>query len=71
MDYLKLRSFLSVFHYIPLHTSDIGRSLGYTEGQLPVTESISGRLLRLPLYFEITRSEQEEVVDCIFSFFNE
>ena len=69
IDYLKLKGILSVFHYVPLHTSDIGRSLGYSEYQLPVTEFISRRVLRLPLYFEITRSEQEEVVDRIFAFF--
>ena len=39
-----------MFHYVPLHTSPVGLSLGYEAGMLPVTESISDRLLRLPMY---------------------
>jgi len=70
MDYLKSKGILAVFHYIPLHLSPIGRSLGYGEGQLPVTESMSGRLLRLPFYFELQREEQGEVVRRIKEFFN-
>lgn len=70
MGHLKKRGVLAVFHYLPLHLSRIGRSLGYREGQMPVTESISGRLLRLPFYYEITENEMAEVTDHIASFFS-
>jgi dTDP-4-amino-4,6-dideoxygalactose transaminase len=43
----------------------MGRKLGYREGDLPRTEDLSGRLLRLPLFFEITEGEQERVVRTI------
>lgn len=69
MAYLKKQQIHSVFHYIPLHLSNIGRSMGYDDGQLPVTESLSGRLLRLPFYYELTRQEQERIVNHIFDFF--
>jgi len=69
MRYLKEHDIHAIFHYIPLHLSDIGRSYGYAEGMLPVTESFSDRLLRLPFYYELTREDQERVVDCIFEFF--
>jgi dTDP-4-amino-4,6-dideoxygalactose transaminase len=69
MHYLKDKNIHSVFHYVPLHLSSIGRSMGYDEGQLPVTESFSGRLLRLPFYFDLTRVDQEKIVDHIFKFF--
>lgn len=69
MDYLKSKGILAVFHYLPLHLSQVGRSMGYTEGQLPVTESVSGRLLRLPFYHEMKQKEQAEVVDVIKDFF--
>jgi len=59
-----------VFHYPPLHISPVGRSLGYKEGQFPVTEAVSVRLLRLPLFFELKRDEQDQVVDSIKSFFS-
>jgi len=68
MDYLKSRGILAVFHYLPLHLSQVGRSMGYAEGQLPVTESMSGRLLRLPFYHDMTGAEQGEVVDVIKDF---
>ena len=55
----------AVFHYIPLHSSPIGQTFGYREGDLPVTEAMSGRLLRLPLFYEITEQEQEHVVNQI------
>ena len=56
---------LAVFHYIPLHTSPMGESLGHRPGELPVTEDVSGRLLRLPFYFELSDTEQSFVVDRI------
>lgn len=70
MDHLKSKGILAVFHYLPLHLSPIGQSMGYTMGQLPVTESMSGRLLRLPFYYDITKDEQSEVVNTIKNFFN-
>ena len=69
MQYLKKENIHAVFHYVPLHLSAVGRSMGYEEGQLPMTESLSGRLLRLPFYYELTRMEQERIVDHIFKFF--
>lgn len=69
MGHLKERGVLAVFHYLPLHLSRIGRSMGYEEGSLPVTESISARLLRLPLYYDLTEAEQASVVDSIREYF--
>ena len=69
MNYLKSNGVLAIFHYLPLHLSRIGRSMGYREGDFPVTESTSGRLLRLPFYFELKREEQAEIVGLIKKFF--
>ena len=71
MDYLKTRGILAVFHYMPLHLSPIGQAMGFKPGSLPITESISGRLLRLPLYYEITQANQMDVVKTIGSFFSQ
>jgi dTDP-4-amino-4,6-dideoxygalactose transaminase len=68
-EYLKSKSILAVFHYLPLHLSRIGRKLGYEPGQLPVTEEMSACLLRLPFYYELKQSQQEEVVSRIAEFF--
>jgi len=69
MKHLKSNGILAVFHYIPLHLSQVGRSMGYVEGQFPVTESMSGRLLRLPFYHDMKQEEQAEVVNEIKYFF--
>ena len=55
----------SVFHYLPLHLSEMGKRYGGKAGGFPVTESVSDRLLRLPLYNNISEPEQMEVVCAI------
>lgn len=60
--HLKERGILSVFHYVPLHLSKMGQKFGGFEGQCPVTERISERLLRLPLYSGLTESDQDRVI---------
>jgi dTDP-4-amino-4,6-dideoxygalactose transaminase len=68
MAHLKSRGILSVFHYVPLHLSEMGRSFGGRDGQCPVTESVSDRLLRLPFYTRLTELDQAKVVDAIREF---
>jgi len=63
--YLKERGILSVFHYLPLHLSEVGRLLGGKEGDCPVTEDVSDRLVRLPFYNDLTREDQDRVIDAI------
>ncbi len=65
IEYLKERSILSVFHYLPLHLSDLGRKFGGEKGDCPVTESISDRLVRLPLYNNLSDIQQTEVIQTI------
>ena len=69
MEYLKSKGISALFHYLPLHLSKIGLSLGYKDGQLPVTEGMSSRLLRLPFFLEMSDEEKIYVVDTIKSFF--
>jgi dTDP-4-amino-4,6-dideoxygalactose transaminase len=65
---LRERGILAVFHYLPLHLSPLGRSLGGREGQCPVTEDVSDRLLRLPFFTAMTDAEQDEVVEAVLEF---
>lgn len=64
-DTLKAEGILSVFHYLPLHLSEMGRHFGGKPGDCPVTETISDRLLRLPFYNELNKTEQGCVVAAI------
>ncbi len=68
MSHLKTRGISAVFHYVPLHISAMGKRFGYREGDLPLTEDLSARLLRLPFYPDITREEQMRVVKCLSEF---
>ena len=63
MKHLKTLGILAVFHYISLHSSPVGHSLGYREGELPITEDMSKRLLRLPLFHTLKEKEQNEVIE--------
>lgn len=66
--HLKSRGIQAVFHYLPLHLSEMGRRFGGRPGDCPVTESVSDRLLRLPCFSGLTAPEQERVIDAILSF---
>jgi dTDP-4-amino-4,6-dideoxygalactose transaminase len=68
IEHLKLRGILSVFHYLPLNTSEMGTKFGGYAGQCPVSESVCDRLLRLPFYNDLSEDEQDEVIDAICSF---
>jgi dTDP-4-amino-4,6-dideoxygalactose transaminase len=65
LAHLRERRILAVFHYLPLHLSEMGRRLGGLEGQCPVTEDISDRLVRLPLFFQLTDADQSRVIDAV------
>jgi dTDP-4-amino-4,6-dideoxygalactose transaminase len=65
---LREQGIYTVFHYLPLHLSDMGREFGGQPGDCPVTESVSDRLVRLPFHNVLTRSEQEQVIEAILAF---
>jgi dTDP-4-amino-4,6-dideoxygalactose transaminase len=68
IEHLKSRGILAVFHYLPLHLSDMGRAFDGQKGDCPVTEDISDRLVRLPLYYELSEADLAYIVDAIHSF---
>ena len=54
-----------LFHYVPLHDSPAGMKYGRVHGDLKVTNDLSERLVRLPLWVGIPAEDQEFVVDCL------
>ncbi len=66
MDSLKAKGVQALFHYVPLHSSPMGIKLGYKEGDLPKTEDLSKRLLRLPVYADLTEQEQNYIIKNIY-----
>lgn len=66
--YLRERGIYSVFHYLPLHLSDMGQAYGGKPGDCPVTERVSDQLVRLPFHNVLTSADQEMVIEAILEF---
>ncbi len=69
ISFLKNRGVQAVFHYIPLHISDYGKSISRFSGKDEFTTKESERLLRLPLYYKLSESDQNMVIDLIKKFY--
>jgi dTDP-4-amino-4,6-dideoxygalactose transaminase len=58
---LKSRGIQAVFHYVPLHSAPVGRRLGRVSGSMEQTDTLSDRLVRLPLWGGL-EARQDEVI---------
>lgn len=67
--HLKGQGINPVFHYVPLHSSPAGRRYGREGGCLDVTVDVSERLLRLPLFYEMSEADIVRVCEAIREFF--
>lgn len=68
LNYLKSQGVYSTFHFLPLHLSKMGQRFGGKKGDCPVTEDVSDRLLRLPIYHSVTEADLIRVVAAIKDF---
>ncbi|MFB9274560.1 DegT/DnrJ/EryC1/StrS family aminotransferase [Cohnella cellulosilytica] len=69
-EYLKSQNIETVVYYPkPLHLQPVFDYLGYQEGDLPNTEIACREVLSLPMYPEISESQQEYVASCILGFY--
>lgn len=69
--HLRRAGILAVFHYVPLHSSPFAKKLGVPEAELKVTDDVSSRLLRLPMYYDLTDRDVNEVVEAVTSFYRD
>lgn len=63
LDYLRNLGIHATFHYLPLHTSPLGKTISSSGEKLKYTEDLSARLLRLPLYPDLKDSELTYITD--------
>lgn len=68
--WLKEAEILAVFHYIPLHSSPAGERFGRFDGEDRFTTAESERLLRLPLFYNLSDNNQNTVISSLLSFFS-
>jgi dTDP-4-amino-4,6-dideoxygalactose transaminase len=68
ISHLKEAGISAVFHYLPLHLSEMGLRLGGRPGDCPVTEDLSDRLLRLPFFTDLAEADQMRVIERASSF---
>ena len=69
IEHLLAAGILAVFHYVPLHSSPFAQSLGLPRLELPVTDNISSRLLRLPMYYDLSDRQVTEVAEAVLGFY--
>lgn len=67
--YLKEHGIGSVFHYVPLHSAEAGLKYGRFHGEDRYTTKESERLLRLPMYYGLTKEETDSVIECVHDFY--
>lgn len=71
IHFLREQGITAIFHYVPLHSSPAGIKYGRFCGNLSVTDYVSDRILRLPLFYEMTVQQIETVVEAIRCFYHE
>jgi dTDP-4-amino-4,6-dideoxygalactose transaminase len=64
---LKRRSIAATFHYVPLHSSPYAQEQwGYRPDDLPVTERVAASLVRLPIYPDLSREDQDHIIKSLY-----
>ena len=66
---MKENDILCVFHYVPLHSAPAGLKFGRFNGVDENTTSDSDRLVRLPMYYNISKMDQDKVISKTLEFF--
>lgn len=69
ISFLKENGIMAVFHYIPLHSAPAGQKFGVFHGEDKYTTAESDRLLRLPMYYGLTDSDINKVIDTVIRFY--
>lgn len=69
IKYLKDNGIMSVFHYIPLHSSIAGKEFGRLFGEDKYTTIESEKLLRLPMFYNISQDIQNDIIVAINKFY--
>ena len=70
ISYMKEQGVQCTFHYIPLHSAPAGLKFGRFHGEDVYTTAESERLVRLPLYYNMTQQDIDAVIAAAKAFFD-
>ena len=69
IERMKSQGINCVFHYVPLHSSPMGTKYGRASGNLPVTTNLADRLVRLPLWIDLSKEELGKIISTVYSLY--
>ncbi|MDY4784949.1 dTDP-4-amino-4,6-dideoxygalactose transaminase [Pygmaiobacter massiliensis] len=69
IEFLKQKDILAVFHYVPLHSAPAGLKFGRFAGEDAYTTTESERLVRLPMYYGLSKEDRDSVIDAVLRFY--
>ncbi len=70
IQHLKSKNIFAITHYVPLHSSNAGKKYGRISGDMKVTDDMSQRVIRLPMFYSMQEQEVDRVVQHIRKFFS-
>ena len=70
IQHLKSKNIWAITHYVPLHSSNAGKKYGRVSGAMKVTDDLSQRVIRLPLFYGMQEQEVDRVVQAVSEFFS-
>ncbi|WP_417516592.1 dTDP-4-amino-4,6-dideoxygalactose transaminase [Marinobacter sp.] len=71
IDHLKQAGVMAVFHYVPLHSTPFGQTVGRFYGEERYTTKESERLVRLPIWYGMPKEQQDLVIESLLAFFGQ
>lgn len=71
IDHLKQSGVMAVFHYVPLHSTPFGQTVGRFHGEERYTTRESERLVRLPVWYGMPEEQQDRVIKSLLAFFGQ
>ena len=70
IQHLNSKNIFAITHYVPLHSSNAGKKYGRVSGDMKVTDDLSQRVIRLPLFYRMQEQEVDRVVQAVSEFFS-
>lgn len=69
IQFLRERDIMAVFHYVPLHSAPAGLKFGRFDGEDIYTTAESDKLVRLPIYYGLTKDDRVAVIDAVKEYY--